>query len=533
MASSIDPTKPESGRATTQSVRDNFTTAKNEITALQEANVSLAASSGSSLVGFIQSGTGAVATDLQTESRRAVWAEQFGAVGDGVTDCTTAFANALVRSKHVRFGEGTFLVDTVALVGSGFILEGDSPRSSILKARTSSTTKLLDVHGSGSYATNNVCKNFTLDMTNMTDLSSRYGLYQAYAYNGTFEQVFVTGIGTNKLSYYAESPSAGQGVYTMDFRSCDFGSTTGKIKLLGTSLSDAITTHDFYSCAFGSMTLDYCVNINVHGGAVQGTLNKFTITNTLGVHLGAIDVEGASGTYLVYGSGANHIHSIHNQFSGFSGTYESGTVPAVGVWLDPYGSGVYRFKKPTVSVTGVLSVTGNITGTTSTLNVQGDTNGLVRHVLGNANSGGANRRTDVQIGTANSATEAVFVGVDQAASTYKGYIDNRSGGDLQLQRAGTANITWKASSALHAEAYNFEFGTTTGSKFGTATTQKIGFWNATPVVQPSGTGETTGFTAGAGTNVTDQSTFTGNVGATAYRISDVVKALKQIGLLAS
>jgi len=62
---------------------------------------------------------------------------------------------------------------------------------------------------------------------------------------------------------------------------------------------------------------------------------------------------------------------------------------------------------------------------------------------------------------------------------------------------------------------------------------KIGFFAATPVVQQSGTGETTGFTAGSGTAVNDDSTFTGNVGTAAYRISDVVKALKNYGLLAA
>ena len=72
---------------------------------------------------------------------------------------------------------------------------------------------------------------------------------------------------------------------------------------------------------------------------------------------------------------------------------------------------------------------------------------------------------------------------------------------------------------------------TTGTKIGTATTQKLGFWNVTPVVQPSGTGETVGFVAGAGTSVLDDSTFTGNVGSTAYRVSDIVKALKNIGVL--
>lgn len=51
-------------------------------------------------------------------------------------------------------------------------------------------------------------------------------------------------------------------------------------------------------------------------------------------------------------------------------------------------------------------------------------------------------------------------------------------------------------------------------------------------LRQSGTGETVGFVAGGGTTATDASTFTGNVGSTAYRISDIVKALKNMGVLA-
>ena len=80
---------------------------------------------------------------------------------------------------------------------------------------------------------------------------------------------------------------------------------------------------------------------------------------------------------------------------------------------------------------------------------------------------------------------------------------------------------------------NIVLATGTGTKIGTATGQKLGFYNATPVIQQAGTGETVGFTAGGGTTVTDASTFTGNVGATAYRLSDIVKALKNLGILAS
>lgn len=78
----------------------------------------------------------------------------------------------------------------------------------------------------------------------------------------------------------------------------------------------------------------------------------------------------------------------------------------------------------------------------------------------------------------------------------------------------------------HLDGRNIQFGKTTGTKFGTETAQKIGFWNTTPVVQPTtGVGSAT-FVAGTGTNVNDDSTFDG------YTIQQVVKALRNEGLLA-
>ena len=41
------------------------------------------------------------------------------------------------------------------------------------------------------------------------------------------------------------------------------------------------------------------------------------------------------------------------------------------------------------------------------------------------------------------------------------------------------------------DADDISFGTTTGTKIGTATTQKLGFWNATPVVQPAAVADAT------------------------------------------
>jgi hypothetical protein len=43
----------------------------------------------------------------------------------------------------------------------------------------------------------------------------------------------------------------------------------------------------------------------------------------------------------------------------------------------------------------------------------------------------------------------------------------------------------------HSEGINYVFGTSTGTKLGTATSQKLGFWNATPVVQPTAVADAT------------------------------------------
>jgi hypothetical protein len=62
--------------------------------------------------------------------------------------------------------------------------------------------------------------------------------------------------------------------------------------------------------------------------------------------------------------------------------------------------------------------------------------------------------------------------------------------DNSTQRVGIG--TASPSSLLHlADAGDITVGTTTGTKIGTATTQKLGFYNATPVVQPTAVADAT------------------------------------------
>lgn len=90
--------------------------ATNVQNAIQEVVSDLAGASGSSLVGFLQSGTGAVARTVQAKERDVVSVKDFGATGDGTTDDTAAFITALTErnGKPLLIPAGqTFKVSTL------------------------------------------------------------------------------------------------------------------------------------------------------------------------------------------------------------------------------------------------------------------------------------------------------------------------------------------------------------------------------------------------------------------------------------
>lgn len=72
------------------------------LAALNSFIVQLASSTGSSLVGFLQAGVGAVLGTVQSELRDTLKPAQFGATGDGVTDDTLAFTRTRDRAATVK-----------------------------------------------------------------------------------------------------------------------------------------------------------------------------------------------------------------------------------------------------------------------------------------------------------------------------------------------------------------------------------------------------------------------------------------------
>ena len=120
----------------------------------------LAASTGSSLVGHIQSGSGATARTAQSKLRDIVSVKDFGAVGDGVTDDTAAFNAAILAVALAGGGIVTAPADTYKILGTVLIpsnVELDLCNSVITGNGIGSATALFEsAYVSGSTIVTNI-----------------------------------------------------------------------------------------------------------------------------------------------------------------------------------------------------------------------------------------------------------------------------------------------------------------------------------------------------------------------------------------
>lgn len=85
-------------------------------------------------------------------------------------------------------------------------------------------------------------------------------------------------------------------------------------------------------------------------------------------------------------------------------------------------------------------------------------------------------------------TGSIVMGSTTLSATELGYTDGVTAGTVIASKAVVVDSS-KAITGMGGVTYddgsNFAFGSSAGSKFGTTATQKLGFWGAVPVVQPS------------------------------------------------
>jgi hypothetical protein len=192
-------------------------------------------------------------------------------------------------------------------------------------------------------------------------------------------------------------------------------------------------------------------DINLDDGGAN-TLTLQTVTPTAARTISFPDATGTIG--LVAGSSGQLVFNDAGAYAGIStATVSSGNITLTGRLLN--------------STAGALSASP----------VRLDGTWLV--------SGGANNTTFPQLYISPSAastgtswsTAGTGLGINAPASF--------TGDIAHLLINGTSEWRWSNTTFTIADANDIAVGTTTGTKIGTATTQKLGFWNVTPVIQPA------------------------------------------------
>lgn len=244
-------------------------------------------SGGSALIGFLQAGTGAALRTVQAKLRDEVSVKDFGAVGDGVTNDTTAVQAALdyatQNNLKLTFPKGIYLVSTgltingisasnygkmVHLEGVGGQVDG-TPGATIIKwnGTSSSSNTLLKVNGAAKlvctgiafYGSGNVGKVVWATQ----NVGTSYSPFGWRFTDCTFESALSGGYG-----FYIDTST---NIARFTFTSCYFQAGTGNTGFYSSNQNSV--SHSFVGCTFSSN--NYGINLN--GGSFNAFGCEFTL----------------------------------------------------------------------------------------------------------------------------------------------------------------------------------------------------------------------------------------------------------------
>lgn len=245
----------------------------------------------------------------------------------------------------------------------------------------------------------------------------------------------------------------------------------------------------------------------------NGKQNALTIGNITDVGTDGISITG--GTGAVIGTGvsisqqvADSTHNGYlsstdwNTFNGKQNTITKGNL--------------------TEAVSNVLTITGGtdaVIGTGTTIQMaqsSGTTNGYLSSTDWTTfnNKGTGDALTSQPLSQFASTTSAQLATV----------ISNETGYTTGAVLVFNANPTLNGITV--GDGNDIGFGTSTGTKIGKTSSNKLSFWGATPVIQPTTAISGSTLTSGTGIVLTDTDTYDG------YTIAQVVAALRQSGILA-
>jgi hypothetical protein len=264
-----------------------------------------AAPTGSSLVGFIQSGASAAARTVQDKFRDTVSVKDFGAVGDGVTVDTAAFQAAVNTGKRVFIPNGNYIISASINITNPVFIDAES-RQAIITLPAASSFDLFRI------ASNNVFFRNFLVQGNGTQTGSIFKLRSSV---GSFEMFSFESIEAKQCHHFLTDDNS-TGVLTLCYLdSCFHRQPTGS----------GIDLNDMFAFFFvDKFTVDYVgvtapssntpgirqrngqgsrySNVDVLGGTIGGFGNRrgIDIQNSEAIWLDRVmaDTMGGEGIYL-------------------------------------------------------------------------------------------------------------------------------------------------------------------------------------------------------------------------------------------
>jgi hypothetical protein len=219
----------------------------------------LAASSGSSLIGYINSGTGAVARTVQDRLRDYISVKDFGAVGNGSTNDVTAIQAAInaaaarppsggssglggISGATVYFPSGVYRINSGITIPDGVKLVGSGERATVIK-----------YYGSGAAVSNptpgtRIGKIGIMEMTIKDEGTGTIGLDLNSVSYSEFTSLWIDGFDT---AVKMTSPTNGWSVYNRFYNVTANYCTTG-FWIAATSTN----AHTFYACRYNTDTVN-------------------------------------------------------------------------------------------------------------------------------------------------------------------------------------------------------------------------------------------------------------------------------------
>ena len=236
-------------------------------------------------------------------------------------------------------------------------------------------------------------------------------------------------------------------------------------------------------------------------GSLEATTN--TGNTAVGHTAGQANISGTYNTYLGYSAGQYGTTAANSIFIGQAAGQNSNA--SNGIFIGSSAS--------TTGGTGTIAIGYSAGAGTGLHNISMGQSSGFGMTTGNFNIHIGYRTVGSGVTTGNYNT---LIGGDSVV----GAVSN----NVAISDGQGNKVLWFNS--VNAMVSDLKIDTVTGIKIGTATTNKLSFWNATPIVQPTTAVASATVVSGSGGNVKHDDKFDG------YTVEQVVRALRNTGLLA-